>query len=197
MSYLGARNENNRINLLYEARRCGLDEKEVNFLLETNLLNEGIMNKVKTAGKAAALAALGYGAMNTDFKELPNKAAIARNSTEERIRNKVADGIFIDGTPEDYKGLRGRLAQLNELASRTPEFKAVFDKVNKNPSLVTMQRLTNSNIYRAYVYLHGAEVKIAFGKSYGTKAYLKKAQEEYHNYLKILIDEVKKEFKLE
>jgi len=197
MSYLGARNENDTISLLYEAKRCGLDEKEVKFLLETDLLNEGIMNKIKTVGKAAALAALGYGAMNTDFKELPNKAAIAKNSTEERIRNKVADGIFIDGTPEDYKELRGRLTKLNELANRTPEFKAVFDKVNKNPSLGTMQRLTNNNIFRAYVYLHGAEVQIAFGRSYGTKAYLKKAQEEYNNYLKTLIDEVKREFKLE
>jgi len=155
------------------------------------------MNKIKTAGIAAALAALGYGAMNTDFKELINKAEIARNSTEERIRNKVADGLFIKGTPEDYKELRSRLAKLNEFANRTPEFKAVFDKVNKNPSLGTMERLTDNNIFTAYVRVHGAEVCVDFGRSYATKTYLKNAQEEYNNYLRNLIDEVKKEFKLE
>lgn len=155
------------------------------------------MDKIKIAGIAAALAALGYGAMNTDFKELPNKAAIARNLAEERIRNKTADGIFIKGTSQDYKELRDRLTALNKFANRTPEFKAVFDKVNKNPSLGTMQRLTSINIFGAYVKLHGAEVMLAFGRSYGTKAYLKEAQEEYNNCLKNLIEEVKKEFKLE
>ena len=155
------------------------------------------MNKIRTVGIAAAFAALGYGAMNTDFNELLNKAVIARNSTEEQIRNKVADGIFIDGTPEDYKELRSRLTKLNEFANRTPEFKAVFDKVNKNPSLGTMQRLTDDNIFTAYVRVHGAEVCVDFGRSYATKTYLKKAREEYNNYLKNLIDEVKKEFKLE
>jgi len=197
MSYLGARNENNRINLLYEARRCGLDEKEVNFLLETNLLNEGIMDKVKTAGKAAALAALGYGAMNTDFKELSDKAAMVRNSAEEQIRNKFTDGVILKGTPEDYKRLREYLTLLNNFANRTPEFKEVFDRVNKNPSFSTMQKLTSPNIFSAYVDAHGAEVQYNFGKSYGTKMYAKKAQDEYNICLKKLIDEVKKEFKLE
>ena len=156
------------------------------------------MNKIRAVGIAAALAALGYGAMNTDFKELPNKAAIARNSTEERIRNKVADGFIIKGTPEDYKELRGSFTDLTKLANRTPAFKEVFDKVSKNPSFSTLQKLSASGgIYTAYVNVRGAEVKTAFGRSYATKAYLKKAQEEYISCLKILIEEVKKEFKLE
>lgn len=160
-------------------------------------LPQAIMNKIRTVGIAAALAALCYGAMSTDFKELRDKAEIARNSTEERIRNKIADGIFIKGTPEDYKSLRDRITKLNEFANRTPAFKEVFDKVNKNPSLGTMQRLADTNIFGAYVNLHGAEVCVEFGRNWATKTYLKKAQEEYSNYLKILIDEVKKEFKLE
>ena len=156
------------------------------------------MSKIRNVGIAAALAVLGYGAMNTDFKELPNKAAIARNSAEERIRNKVADGFIIKGTPEDYKELRGSLTKLNEFASRSPEFKEVFDKVSKNPSFSTLQKLSASGgIYTAYVNVRGAEVKTAFGRSYATKTYLKKAQEEYNQDLKKLIDEVKKEFNLE
>jgi len=156
------------------------------------------MNKIKTAGIAAALAVLGYGAMNTDFKELPNKAAIARNSAEERIRNKVADGFIIKGTPEDYKELRGSFTNLNEFANRSAEFKEVFDKVSKNPSFSTLQKLSASGgIYTAYINVRGAEVKTAFGRSYATKAYLIKSQEEYISCLKILIGEVKKEFKLE
>lgn len=83
--------------------------------------------------------------------------------------------VFIKGTPEEYKELRDRMTKLNEFANRTPEFKAVFDKVNKNPSLGTMQRLTDNNIFRAYVNLHGAEVKIAFGRSYGTKSLSQKS----------------------
>lgn len=196
MSYIGARNENNRINLLYEAKKCGLDEKEVNFLLETDLLNEGIMNKVKTAGKAAALAALGYGAMNTDFKELPNKAAIARNSTEERIRNKFTDGIVFKGSPENYKSLRERLTILNDFANRTPAFKEVFDRVNKNPSFSDMQRLTTPSIFEAYLDVLSAEPEIKAYKRKGNKV-PEIAQENYNHCLKKLIDEVKKEFKLE
>ena len=158
------------------------------------------MNKIKTAGIAAALAALGYGAMNTDFKELINKAEIAKNSTEERIRNKVADGFIIQGTPEDYKDLKKVYTDLSELANRTPAFKEVFDKVGKNPSFSTMQRLRHtpsSDVYLAYVRVYGAEVCVEFGRNWATKTYLKKAQEEYKNYLKNLIDEVKKEFELE
>jgi len=156
------------------------------------------MNKIRTVGIAAALAALGYGAMNTDFKELINKAEIAKNSTEERIRNKVADGFIIKGTPEDYEKLRRSFTDLNELANRTPAFKEVFDKVSKNPSFSTLQKLSASGgIYTAYVKVYGAEVCVEFGRNWATKTYLKKAQEEYSNYLKILIDEVKKEFKLE
>ena len=155
------------------------------------------MNKIRTVGIAAALAALCYGAMSTDLKELRDKAEIARNSTEERIRNKIADGIFIKGTPEDYKSLRDRITKLNEFANRTPAFKEVFDKVNKNPSLGTMQRLTDNNIYTAYVKVYGAEVCVEFGRNWATKTYLRKAQEKYNNYLRNLIDEVKKEFKLE
>lgn len=151
-------------------------------------------------GIAAALAALGYGAMNTDFKELPNKAAIARNSAEERIRSKVADGLFIKGTPEDYKDLKTLYTDLSELANRAPAFKEVFDRVGKNPSFSTMQRLSHtpsSDVGLAYVKVYGDEVCIEFGRNWATKTYLKKAEEEYNQDLKKLIDEVKKEFNLE
>jgi len=158
------------------------------------------MNKIRTVGIGAAFAALGYGAMNTDFNELLNKAEIAKNSTEERIRNKVADGFIVQGTPEDYKHLKTVYTDLSELANRTPAFKEVFDKVGKNPSFSTMQRLSHtpsSDVYLAYVKVYGDEVCIEFGRNYGTKAYLKKAQEEYNQDLKKLIDEIKKEFNLE
>jgi len=180
------------------------------------LINGHILRNLAVVGVVIAIGVIGYGPINTERKRIAEKSlqyfskraegrnhltlkealAIVRNSTEERLRNRFADGIFIHGTPEQYKDERNRLAILRRFADENPEFKKVFDRVNKDPSFCAMQRLTSHSIFGAYLNALFDRPEVMAYKLQGIKV-PEKAQEKYNNSLKALIEEVKKEFNLE